>query len=189
MKYGERYGGRRFKTVFAGGGTVPQKVADDVRRVGKRLDELGLTPENAGNISVRTRRGMLITVGGVNKGVLKPEDVVEVVSFDGERAKVVGKKEPSSETPMHWLIYQTFPEVAAVIHVHDDQMVDAADSIGVPVTAEFAHYGTGKQAREVVKALEGGNYAVIRGHGVISVGGTLDEALERILEARRRLRR
>ena len=113
----EEYVGRKFKTVFVGSDRADDAVVEDIRRTGKVLDELCLTPENAGNISVRTADGMFITVGGVNKGLLSADDVVEVVGFDFKVALVVGSKEPSSETPMHWLIYQCYPSVNAVIPV------------------------------------------------------------------------
>jgi L-fuculose-phosphate aldolase len=181
MKYGEEYAGRKFRTEFVGKVGADQPVVDGVRAAGRRLDEFGLTPENAGNISVRSGRGMHITVGGVSKGALSADDIVEVVDFDFHVAKVVGVKEPSSETPMHWLIYQSYPDVKAVIHVHDDLAVDEAQKLerdcGIRSTESFANYGTQEQAFQVVEALSHCQYAVIKGHGVVCMGESLDEAL------------
>jgi L-fuculose-phosphate aldolase len=181
VKYGESYAGRKFKTVFVEGAVAPGSVVAGIREAGRLLDALGLTPDNAGNISVRTERGMFITVGGVNKGKLTSQDVVEVIDFDFEWAKVVGSKDPSSETPMHWLIYHSYPEVNAVIHVHDDLAVDNADrlktEIGIQSTEEETHYGTQDQAFQVVDALELCQYAVVKKHGIVCIGSTLSEAL------------
>jgi L-fuculose-phosphate aldolase len=188
----EEYVGRKFETVFVGGPAPDRAAADEIIRAGVRLDSMGLTPDNAGNISVRRSEGMLITVGGVNKGAMAPGDVVEVVDFDFLKAKVCGLKEPSSETPMHWLIYKTFPLAKAVIHVHDDLALQYAGklklSLGVHSTSGELHYGTSDQAFEVVKALEHAQYAIIRGHGIVCMGGTLDEAMGLIVGIHQKLK-
>jgi L-fuculose-phosphate aldolase len=193
MKYGESYEGRKFVTDYIGKERPPASVVDEIRRVGKVLNQMGLTPENAGNISVRHKNGMYITVGGVNKGQVTEDDVVEVVDFDFERARVRGTKEPSSETPMHWLIYASFPMAAAIVHCHDELAVDSADklklAVGVHSTKEFAHYGTQDQAYQVIEALAHCQYAIIRKHGVVCMGQTLSEALELIVRINDSLRR
>jgi len=178
---GEVYAGRKFRTEFVAAVKEDSGI-EDIISVGMKLNSLGLTPENAGNISVRTKQGMLITVGGRNKGELTPEDVVEVVSFDGEVAKVIGSKEPSSEVPMHWMIYGQFKKVKAIIHVHDKLVLAVAQKLGIPQTDHFVHYGTPEQARQVADALKRGSYIAIKNHGVVSVGVNLDAALKQVLD-------
>ena len=175
----EEYVGRKFRTVFLDG--EPDLVAvEDILSIGRQLNELGLTPENAGNISVRTRNGILITAGGINKGRMKAGDVVEVLGFENKKAQVLGNMEPSSEVPMHWLIYREFPQVNAVIHAHDSRVTE--NPLGRVVTDRVHPYGTLSQARDVVKALHKCNYIVIKKHGVIAVGETLKQAMELILK-------
>jgi L-fuculose-phosphate aldolase len=130
---------------------------------------------------------MLITVGGKNKGVLGAGDVVEVVGFDYTQlvARVRGTQEPSSETPMHWLIYERFSRVNAVVHAHDDSVVRdrvKARRLNLKFTERAHPYGTVEQAREVVAALSNSDYVVILNHGVVSVGGSLKEAVRRVEE-------
>jgi L-fuculose-phosphate aldolase len=175
----EAYVGRKFNTVFVGGGKPDLDKVRGIVAAGRKLNDLGLTPENAGNISVRSRRGMLITPGGKNKGKLVEGDVCEVLDFSGGVATVVGGVEPSSEVPMHWLIYQKFPKVNAVVHAHDSRVTE--NPIGLVVTDRFHPYGTLEQAEDVVKALRKCNYIVIRKHGVVAVGETLDEAMKLIM--------
>jgi L-fuculose-phosphate aldolase len=190
-KYGEEYEGRKFETTFVGADIPPSSVVETISSIGAALNDAGLTPENAGNISVRSKAGMFITVGGVNKGELTGADVAEVIDFDFHTAKVVGAKEPSSETPMHWLIYHSYPDADAIVHVHDDLAVDAADKLrrdcGICATESFANYGTEEQAHQVVEALSHCQYAIIRGHGVICIGETLKECLSLILNVHRSL--
>ena len=171
----EVYVGRKFRTVFVEGGEPASSLVDEVIAAGKRLNNLGLTPENAGNISVRTEGGMLVTAGGINKGVLTRSDVVEVVDFRDDTAYVVGSVEPSSEVPMHWLIYREYPQVNAVIHAHDNKVTK--NPFGLVVTDRFHPYGTLEQAEDVIKALRECDYIVIRKHGVLSVGASIGAAL------------
>lgn len=177
----ERYIGRKFKTKFLREIKVHSKAIRQMIDIGRSLNSKGLTPANAGNFSVRTEHGMLITCGGKNKGHLEDEDFVEVLSFDGIRnmVNVVGIKEPSSEVPMHWLIYGN-SDVNAIIHAHDSSVVE---NPGGHVITEGEHpYGTMSQAKDVAKALEKSNYVIIRNHGVIAVGKTLSDAMALILD-------
>jgi L-fuculose-phosphate aldolase len=187
----EEYVGRKFKTVFIGGDAPEESVVEEIIAAGERLNDLGLTPGNAGNISVRTGRGMLITVGGVNKGELSKDDVVEVVDFDFRTANVVGRREPSSEVPMHWLIYQSYPMANAVVHVHDMNAVRNAGklklALGVHSTEKPSNYGTQDQAFQVINALEHSQYAVIREHGIVCMGQNLGEALDLVVRVNEKL--
>lgn len=181
----EVYVGRKFRTRFVKGDKSAGGLRD-VLDAGIVLNEAGMTPENAGNLSVRTESGMLITVGGKNKGELAERDVVEVVGFDGDVADVRGSREPSSETPMHWEIYERYPGVNAVIHVHDELIVGNIDKVGYPVTEE-TEYGTSEQAEMVGEMIGLKNYVVIRGHGIVSAGKTLGECLELVFKVHDRV--
>lgn len=161
------------------------EVVEGILSASHSLNDLGLTPANGGNLSARTKDGMLITVGGKNKGELKTGDVVEVVSFDFEElvAKVRGVKEPSSETPMHWLIYERYPKINVVVHAHDYTVVEdleKARRLKLAFTKKQHPYGTVEQACEVAHALMNADYVVISNHGVVSVGEGIDEAVNRI---------
>ena len=180
----EEYVGRKFKTEFLGSKPHDESAFEEIIDAGRRLYELGLAPENAGNLSVRVGHGMLITVGGVSKGAMSREDISEVVDFDFQIAKVLGVKEPSSETPMHWLVYQCYPMAKAVIHAHDPLALASGDklklTIGVHSTKTQTSYGTEDQAHQTIEALSHCQYAIIRGHGIICMGQTIRECMDLI---------
>lgn len=181
----EEYVGRKFQTKFVCAKVSEEILVEKILEASHSLNDLGLTPANGGNLSARTKDGMLITVGGKNKGELKTGDVVEVVSFDFEElvAKVRGVKEPSSETPMHWLIYERYPKINVVVHAHDYSVVEdleKARRLKLTFTKKQHPYGTLEQAREVAHALLNADYVVILNHGVLSVGANLDEVVDRI---------
>lgn len=82
---------------------------------GRRLDARGLAPATSGNYSVRLGDGRIaVTVSGRHKGRLSRDDVM-LVDSDGVALE---DKKPSAETALHTVIYQLYPQVNAVLHVH-----------------------------------------------------------------------
>ena len=124
----------------------------DVCEVGRRLYQKGFIAANDGNISVRMDNGqILLTPSMMNKGRLDEEDLV-VTDMDGNR--LYGRKEPSSELPMHLVVYRERPDVKAVVHAHPPHATGFAVA-GVPLdkplisevvltlgTVPLAQYGT-----------------------------------------------
>ena len=82
----------------------------------KELHSQGLIYLKSGNISQRTAEGQVaIKPSGASYQRMKVEDIV-IVDLQGQL--VDGTLKPSSETPMHTLIYRECPEVNAVVHTH-----------------------------------------------------------------------
>jgi methylthioribulose-1-phosphate dehydratase len=75
----------------------------------------GWVPATSGNFSVRQDGRMLITPSGLDKGLVTPEDLLEV---DSEGRAVNGSGRPSAETGLHLVIYRARPDTGAVLHVH-----------------------------------------------------------------------
>ncbi len=79
----------------------------------------GWVPATSGNFSVRIVEGpaerILITPSGLDKGVVTPQDLLEV---DGEGKAVTGNGKPSAETRLHLVLYRARPEAGAILHVH-----------------------------------------------------------------------
>ena len=63
----------------------------------------GWVPATSGNFSVRSGAHILITPTGLDKGMLTPEDLLEI---DLEGRAVAGKGKPSAETGLHTILYQ-----------------------------------------------------------------------------------
>lgn len=93
-----------------------QQAKADIIHVGKRMYDRGYVASNDGNISVRLSEDrLLVTVTGVSKGFLTPEQLV-VIDYDGNL--VSGRAKPSSEIKMHLMVYQERSDVHAVAHAH-----------------------------------------------------------------------
>ncbi|NPA68922.1 MAG: class II aldolase/adducin family protein, partial [Chlorobi bacterium] len=93
-----------------------------------------------------------------------------------------GKKQPSSESIMHYFIYDNNPEINAVFHGHSAEILQYAEKLRIPITEKEEPYGTIKAAKEVLKSLKKHNFIVMRNHGFVSCGKTAEEAGKNVLE-------
>lgn len=188
VKYTIPEGALSRKTVL----TVENKaLIRAMKKAGKELSERGLSQGTTGNISARMDGSFIITATASNLATLTDEDFVVVSDFDrscNRLNKAAGLKEPSSETPMHCLIYEKRGDVNAVIHVHDKVLISekAVKKLKLPVTEAEQSYGTPEIAEAVATLLEKSNAAVAKGHGIVVVGKSVPEAAEAIVTLRRR---
>lgn len=167
-----------------------EKERKEIVEYGKKMFKSGLTEGTGGNLSIYDAQSgcMVISPSGINYEDIKPEDVV-VMGLDG--TIVEGTKKPSSEHDLHSIIYQTKPEIKAVVHTHSKFCVVLscmniplravhyvlADAGGfeIPV-APYRTYGT-RELAEVVKDTIGENQAVLMAnHGMLGCGTSLKSA-------------
>jgi L-fuculose-phosphate aldolase len=91
-------------------------LRDALVEVGRRCYRRGYISAYDGNFSVRLGPDqLLVTPAGTCKGLLRPEDMVRT---DLAGRPAAGQGRVSSEIKMHLVIYQSRPEVAAVVHGH-----------------------------------------------------------------------
>ncbi len=162
----------------------------------KELYRTGLVRGTSGNVSIRDPENpgrMWITPSAIPYDAITVEDLVQVDLESGSLIR--GNRKPSSETPMHSAIYRLRSDVRAVVHTHSTYATMFACAgeeiptvhyliaeIGdrVPV-ADYAVYGSEELARNAVEALKsaGANGALLKNHGVITVGDNLSSAYVR----------
>jgi L-fuculose-phosphate aldolase len=158
---------------------------------GARLLDDGLAVGSAGNLSVRCGDVVAITPSGIGYRELRPADIA-VITLDG--AEVDAPEAPSSEVPMHLAVYRATTAIA-VVHTHSAEVIAlsaardelpaihyAMSNLGGPVrVAPYVRFGSAGLARAAVAALAGRRAAILRNHGAICYGSTLDQAYERAL--------
>jgi L-ribulose-5-phosphate 4-epimerase len=88
----------------------------------------GLVTLTWGNVSGVSpdREFLVIKPSGVDYDALKPEQMVVVSLETGE--VVEGSLKPSSDTPTHRLIYQTFTAIGGITHTHSPKAVAFAQA-------------------------------------------------------------
>ncbi|GAA1918259.1 class II aldolase/adducin family protein [Streptomyces sodiiphilus] len=149
----------------------------------------GLVVGTSGNLSVRVGDTVLVTPSGVHYDRLGPGDLL-AVGLDGRRT--AGDLEPTSELPLHLEIYRA-TDAAAVVHTHAvyatavSTLVDElpavhymAAALGGPVrVAPYATYGSQELARHALAALRDRSGCLLRNHGTLVHGRSLEEACDR----------
>ncbi|MGA2605782.1 MAG: class II aldolase/adducin family protein [Verrucomicrobiia bacterium] len=175
---GEIYVGTKFRTVFARRAVSGDERLGELLKWCRRWAALGLVGDTVGNLSFRTANGFLINRTAGDLGGITRQEFVEVIQADRERAEltVVGLYEPSSESLMHAGIYAARPEINAVFHGHHQRLLAEAERLGLPITASEQPYGTPELVAEILKALDGHRFVVMRNHGFVSFGATMEEA-------------
>jgi len=150
----------------------------------------GLAPGTSGNVSARTRGGMLITPSGVAYEQLQPSDVCEL---DPSGAPLGPRRlPPSSEWRLHLDIYAARPEIASIVHTHSrfattlsclrrdlpavHYMIAVAGGPTVRC-ARYATYGTAELAGAAAEALVGRLACLLANHGLVALGASLPAAL------------
>jgi len=94
-----------------------EELREKVCRANIMLQSLGLVQMTWGNASGISREKNLIVIkpSGVAYDALTPDKMV-VVDMRGH--KVEGNLSPSSDTPSHVHLYNSFPEIGGVVHTH-----------------------------------------------------------------------
>jgi methylthioribulose-1-phosphate dehydratase len=96
--------------------TSVEALAAALVSAGAGFDRRGWVPATGGNFSARLGPDrMLVTVSGVHKGELTPDDFL-VADLQG--CPLQPGRKPSYETGLHAQLYRFEPTVGAVLHVH-----------------------------------------------------------------------
>lgn len=153
----------------------------------RELAERGLNNGTTGNLSVRLTESFLITPTRSSYIGLRPRDlsVVDLDSKGADHGTV-----PSSDAPMHAAIYAANPAAGAIVHHHGP--FSTAWSFRAqdldPRLEEDRYYGIGPVRtlgsatqspggpEAAAKALRNSKAVLIRAHGLVAVGATVEDA-------------
>jgi 3-dehydro-4-phosphotetronate decarboxylase len=161
-----------------------------LQQAGRYLLENELTWGNAGNLSARSGPDRyLITASGTHLGELAGDDFVEC-SLSGVAPP--GSRKPSKEMPMHAAVYQTRPEINAVLHASPFySTLIACTDVALPAdlfvedmyylerVERVAYHHPGSVALgEAVRQKAGtANVSLLENHGVLVYDTSVREAL------------
>lgn len=162
-------------------------VLEKVVSYGRRMLNDGLVLGTAGNISVRVPDRIVITPTSVPYEEITSEDLC-ILDVNGEQ--IAGGGRPSAETPMHLGIYSA-TDAGAVVHTHSpvavavSAVVDELPAIHYAIhtfggdtirVVDYKRFGSDDLACATVAALDGRRAVLLRNHGTVSYGRSLEEA-------------
>lgn len=160
----------------------------------------GLAEDILGHVSLRTEHGIWIRCRGPQeRGLLftDPQDIHEV----GDGCALPGGYMPPNELPIHSEILKRRPETMSVVHAHAPNVI-AADLAGLELRPIVGAYNmpamrmaaagistyprsvlinTEQLGVEVAEAIGDDPVLILRGHGIVTVGATVEEAVIRAL--------
>jgi L-fuculose-phosphate aldolase len=156
----------------------------------RAMDEAGLTEGTAGNVSARTRANeVVLTPTALAYDRMTLEDLV-VTDFEGRRQS--GTREPTTEWQLHLCCLRRHPDIAAVVHTHAihasmfaaihqpiPSVIEEVDLYlgGEVRVAPYHETGSRELGEAVADLLEDRGAALLANHGLVTVAGTLGDAL------------
>jgi len=171
-----------------------EKQREVIIGIGRRMYRRGYVAANDGNLSLRLGDDRFaVTVTGVSKGFLTPEDVV-VVNEKGEL--VSGTGQPTSEVLLHLFIYARRRDVNAICHAHPPYttafaaccrelprpfLPEVVVNLGEQVPlVHYAAPGSEELARSAADQVVDANALLLANHGAVTVGENLEQAWYRM---------
>jgi L-fuculose-phosphate aldolase len=165
----------------------------DVLLYCRRMQAEHLVRHTAGNISMRVAGEpgqFAVTPTSLAYDTLAPEDIVIA---DVEGTVLDGGREPTTEMPLHSLVYRRRPDVQAIVHTHSPAaMTMAALGWTLPPiltgfvaatggdvrTARYARPGTADLADATAEALADRGACFLEHHGLLAIGASLARAYD-----------
>jgi L-fuculose-phosphate aldolase len=158
----------------------------------QRIYDFGMTTTSGGNLSIRDEdENIWITPSAVDKGSLKPRDIVCLKPT----GVTEGIHKPSSEYPFHKAIYESRPDLRAIVHAHppalvsfsivrkppDTGIIPQAKHVCGPVGyAPYELPGSEELGRSIANSFaEGFNVVLLENHGTVVGGNNLSDAFEK----------
>lgn len=171
-------------------GRLLAEARREVVRTAQEISRLGLVRGTAGNVSARdpATGHIAITPSAVPYTSIRPEDIVVV---DRRGTVLEGRYPPSTELPMHVVLYDHRPWARGIVHTHSvyatafaclGQEIPPAHYLiafvgpRIPV-APYAPYGTSDLGRSAVEAMGDSRAVLLQNHGVVAVGRSVAEAM------------
>lgn len=160
---------------------------------GLRMQVERLAYWTSGNLSMRVPGDpdlVAVSPSAMPWDLVEPDDV-PLVRLDG--SVLDGTTRPTSELPLHTLLYQRRPDIRAIVHVHSPAAMAMAaldwtlpafltglvEATGGSVAcAPYARPGSAQLADAVADALDGRGCCFLRHHGLLAIGASLPRAFQ-----------
>ena len=169
---------------------MEKEIVRSVVEMSAYVFERGLVSGKAGNVSARFKGedGDIVAITPTLKSLadLREEDIVLV----NEKGEVLTKGKPSSEVVMHLEIYKNKPDVYGIAHTHSpyatgfafsNKKIKRLEGFGAIKSEyikdiEYFKPGSKELADAASEALRDEDVIVLKNHGVIATGETVNEA-------------
>ncbi len=176
----------KFKTQFVSDEIPTDPRISELRYWCNEFHRHSLAPEEKGmsygNLSFRQAGdGFIITASSLQmKKDLRGDCFVKVPFVDMGSSTVYasGIREPSSESMLHFAIYQQRKDVNAIFHGHSKEILMLGSTIYIPETKTEEPYGTKGLVDRVLEILDSNSFIIMKNHGFLSLANNMRTAGE-----------
>ena len=173
------------------------RLRDQLASLARSMFERGLSFGSAGNLSVRTETGWLMTPTNVSLGRLDPARLSELDA----QGRHVGGDAPTKEAQLHLAMYGARKSAGAIVHLHATHSVAVScladidpDDVLPPITAYFVMRigrlkllpyfppGDPALAAAIGDVAARHNAVLLANHGPVVAGTSLEAAVNAIEE-------
>ena len=172
-----------------------QALRDELIKVSRQMNSIGLNQGTSGNLSCRITGGFLITPSSMSYDEMQAEDLVAIDLHGNPILKT--QRRPSSEWLLHAEIMANRPEIRAILHCHSihataischEKPIPSFHYMTAVVggndirCAPYATFGTKELSIQAVHALKNRLACLLAHHGQITLGVNLQVALQIAVE-------
>lgn len=181
------------EVIIPGNAKTEEAHRREICTAGRWIHARHFAPATDGNISVRLDASRVLTTPTcLSKGMMTPDDLV-VTDLNGR--SLSGARAPSTELPMHLLIYRVRSDVYAICHAHPpiatgfaaaglalDKPIlsEAVFSLGCVPLAPYGTPGTSELCDSIEPLLRNHDAILLANHGVVTYGQDLLSAFFRM---------
>ena len=168
--------GNNFQIFFISKELSNSSQIADIIKLGKKINDLKIVKEDACSISMNYGKRILINSKNSHIKNIQQQDVIEIVDYDPIKNNmlVIGKKHPSVETPVHWIIQKARHDVNVIVKIKNKQLFNQLHSY-LPATEKIIPYGTIEYIKEILKTLRKGKNILVKDEGVLFTGFNVEE--------------
>lgn len=145
-------------------------------RLGQSLQQRGLTSKDSATLSLDYGKRLLINAKNIDLTKMAQQDVVEIVDYDPLKniMMVIGPKDPSIETPVHWIIQKARHDINALLQINSPSLFKRFQK-KFPTTERETKPATLERAKELLRVLRNGKIILIQNEGILFTGLTIND--------------
>lgn len=166
-----------------------QRFVDACHRIGG----YGLVRCSSGNLSSRLDKERILL--SASKSWLEEITADQIVVWSLEQDRCVNGKTPTIEADFHLGILRNRPEINVVLHFQSpyataiacgrpqdynfNVIIEVPAYIGKPAIVEYLPPGSQQLAHATIEALKDSDLAILRNHGLVTVGADYSDAIQK----------
>ena len=136
-------------------------------------------------ISIGFGKRVVVTAEQTPLQTIQMEHLIEIVDYDAFKQVllIIGKKEPSQEAAVHWMIHHAKNEIGAIVNLKIDEENEKI-SDNIPQLNANIYGSILDRSTILLKALQNNQIICLEGEGILLTGRTISEIHQHFMQFR-----